>query len=182
MAGSINKELTYAQQLYVSGMSIPEVSDECGIKLSTLRFQLKNLGLLRDRKTAIRLAAKKGKLGSGLRGKNRVFSDSHKAAISKSRQLWADKNAKGVSYKTNGYAEFTRGENKGRSVHVVKMESRLGRPLKQDECVHHIDGNRSNNQENNLALVTKSGHTRLHRFEDGLQGKTRERDQHGRFC
>jgi len=34
-----------------------------------------------------------------------------------------------------------------------------------EEVVHHIDHNRSNNELNNLQLMTRSEHTRLHRLE-----------------
>ena len=48
------------------------------------------------------------------------------------------------------------------------MERRLGRRLRPDEHVYHIDGDRLNNDENNLALVTRSGHARLHRREERI--------------
>lgn len=32
------------------------------------------------------------------------------------------------------------------------MEKKLGRPLKKGEVVHHIDGNKENNNEDNLLL------------------------------
>ena len=46
---------------------------------------------------------------------------------------------------------------------------------------HPIDGDRHNNNLNNLALMTREAHARLHRFEDGLANKQRERDKNGRF-
>jgi len=168
-------------EMYESGMSTTEVARSLGMPISAVRTFLLKRGLLRTRADAIKLAGEKGLLGSGMRGKTRVFSEEHKASMSKSRLDWADKNAVGTSLKKNGYIEYTRGENKGRSVHVVKMEERLGRRIKEDECVHHIDGNRSNNDENNLALMTREAHSRLHRFEDLLAGKFRERDENGRF-
>jgi len=164
---SVNKVDRIAT-LYASGLSIPQVSDAIGLSRSTVRYHLKKVGELRSRSEGVRLAADSGRLGSGFRGKTREFSKSHRKAISRHRQKWGEENAKGVSIKPNGYAEYTRGQNKGRAVHVVIMEERLGRSLRGDECVHHIDGNKTNNDHDNLALVTRSGHTRLHRREQRL--------------
>jgi hypothetical protein len=61
------------------------------------------------------------------------------------------------------------------------MEARIGRRLLPDEVVHHIDGERANNNQNNLALMTRSAHTRLHRFEEAMAGNVRERNKNGRF-
>ena len=59
--------------MYLSGMSIPQISNETGIAMSTLRFRFKKAGILRSRGDAIRIAAAEGRLGSGLRGKKREF-------------------------------------------------------------------------------------------------------------
>jgi hypothetical protein len=107
-------------------------------------------------------------LGSGKRGRRVSFSEEHRANISRSRLKYGEASAAGVSTKPNGYVEYTRGENKGRSVHVVTFERRIGRRLLADEVVHHIDGDRSNNHPDNLALMTRAAHTRLHRREQSL--------------
>lgn len=181
--GSVNKPMDDAVRRYVGGESIPQIADEMGIGRGALRYQLHKMGLLRDRVTGVRMAAEQGRLGSGFRGKKRQFTERHCANISEGRQRWADAgNATGVSLKPSGYIEFTRGPNKGRGVHVVAMENRIGRRLLPDECVHHIDGNKTNNDEDNLALVTRSGHSRLHRFQDKISGNFRERKENGRFC
>jgi hypothetical protein len=61
------------------------------------------------------------------------------------------------------------------------MEQRLGRRLLLDELVHHIDGDRLNNDDSNLELLTRSSHSRLHRLQEIMSGKYRERDVYGRF-
>lgn len=168
-------------KLYTSGLSIPQVREKTGVALSTIRNRLKKAGVLRSRKDGILIASENGRLGSGFRGKERVFSEEHKENISKGRKRWGDKNAKGISLKKNGYVQITTGEDIHRGYHVTVMEKRIGRKLLPDECVHHIDRNRSNNEINNLALLTKSAHARLHRFEDKLEGKERNRDKNGRL-
>jgi hypothetical protein len=46
--------------------------------------------------------------------------------------------------------------------HRFIMEKFIGRFLKKDEVVHHIDGNMENNSIENLLLMTRGEHTRLH--------------------
>ena len=126
------------------------------------------------------MAGKQGK--KTYYGDRKPFSQNTKNKMSDSaKKRWHGK-AKGTSLKPSGYIEYTTGEHKGRSVHVVLIEKRIGRKLKSDEIVHHIDGVKTNNSENNLALMTRSAHTRLHRFEDKISGNHRERDENGRFC
>jgi hypothetical protein len=161
--------LDQAVSRYAAGESIPQIADDLGLGRGMLRYRLYKAGVLRSRSDGVRRAAEEGRLGSGLRGKTREFSKEHCANISRGRMRWADAgNAIGVSLKPNGYVEFTRGPHKGRSVHVVMMEERLGRALREDECVHHIDGDKTNNTDSNLALVTRSGHQRLHRREQRI--------------
>lgn len=179
MAGSVNKVILVAD--YVGGMSLPTVARKHGISPSTARFHVKNAGALRSRAEGVRLAGQDGRLGAGARGKARTFSEDHRRAIQASAAA-RGASALGISVKPSGYVEYTKGPHKGRSVHVVAMEQRIGRRLLRDEVVHHIDGDPANNEPNNLALMTRSGHTRLHRFEDGLAGNIRERDENGRFC
>lgn len=50
--------------------------------------------------------------------------------------------------------------------HVLVMEQKLGRYLKEDEVVHHIDRNRLNNSIENLQLMNKSDHKCMHSRED----------------
>ena len=47
--------------------------------------------------------------------------------------------------------------------HRYVMWQSIGRMFKDDECVHHIDGDRANNNLDNLQLMTNSEHTLLHK-------------------
>lgn len=46
--------------------------------------------------------------------------------------------------------------------HVFIMESLLGRSLDCHEVVHHVDGNKANNDISNLQLMSHGEHTSLH--------------------
>ena len=48
-------------------------------------------------------------------------------------------------------------------LHRVLVENRIGRLLGPDEDVHHRDGNKQNNADENLELLSHSAHARCHR-------------------
>lgn len=51
----------------------------------------------------------------------------------------------------------------GRHTHRIVAEQMLGRPLKKGEVVHHIDGNKRNNDPSNLMVFkTQADHARWH--------------------
>lgn len=156
---SVNKVIV---ALYLSGQSTTQLSVSFGVPVSNIRYALKKAGVLRSRGEAIRLAASCGRLGSGNRGKKRVFSEEWALNISKAKIAAANSTAKGISKKPNGYLDYTRGEHKGRSVHVVVMEQAIGRRLFENECVHHRDENKLNNELSNLELMTRSQHSAHH--------------------
>lgn len=46
--------------------------------------------------------------------------------------------------------------------HRYIMTKKIGRPLKKYEVVHHIDGNKENNDPNNLQLMSMGGRGKFH--------------------
>jgi len=53
----------------------------------------------------------------------------------------------------------------GRHEHRVVAEMMIGRPIRADEVVHHINGDFRDNRPENLRVMTRSEHTRMHSLE-----------------
>ena len=165
--------------MYLAGDSIPVIHEKTNIPLSTLRFRFKKAGILRSRADGVRNAVEQGRL-VGQKGVKRTFTQTWCDNLSKAKLAIGEMTATGIDT-SKVYPRFTRGKYKGKFVHQVVMETWLGRPLVDGEAVHHIDGDKTNNDIDNLALMTLSGHARLHRFEDELAGKQLKRNSKGEF-
>lgn len=174
------KDVDVIIEMYFSQKkSLSDISHETGFAQSAIRRTIIINGYtLRTRVEAINCA--RHKLGVHLKGKKRSFTREHLENMKEAgikRRLGHES----VSLKPSGYIVVNNGCNFGKSAHKVVMEEFLGRSLRANECVHHIDHDKTNNKINNLALLTISGHARLHRFEDELAGYKMERDKKGRL-
>ncbi len=69
----------------------------------------------------------------------------------------------------NGYYRISYGDNQGKYEHRVIYENFINRRLKKKEKIHHVDGNKLNNQINNLFLCeNKKEHSLLHHRADNF--------------
>lgn len=70
------------------------------------------------------------------------------------------------TYTENGYIiEHKRGYNKKGNAkqHRLVIEEHLGRRLFPDEVVHHINGDKTDNRIENLVVMSRKEHSKLHR-------------------
>ena len=51
------------------------------------------------------------------------------------------------------------------------MEEFLKRPIRDDELIHHVNGNKLDNRIENLKLVTRSEHGKIHYNSDVIHKK-----------
>jgi len=68
---------------------------------------------------------------------------------------------KGGHINKHGYV-IIKADGKIRTQHKYILERYLGRNLQPNEVTHHIDGNKTNNNINNLVVMTKKQHDMLH--------------------
>jgi hypothetical protein len=62
-----------------------------------------------------------------------------------------------------------------RPVHILLMEEILGQPLKENEVVHHINGDKRDNRPENLQILDRGEHTALHKRGATVSGESLEK-------
>lgn len=70
---------------------------------------------------------------------------------------------RGYSDMVNGYRSVS-GGGKAEYEHRLIASKMLGRKLESHETVHHFDGNKINNEPENLVVIFRGVHTKLHRY------------------
>jgi hypothetical protein len=170
-------------QKYLSGMSVAQLCEGTDIPRHTLRRRFVDMGIMRGKREGTRMAFETGRMANRRTRKGVPQSDAARARQSETMRRKADRTARGWRITSHGYVEYTRADdpNKGRMAHVVAMEAHIGRRLNRNECVHHIDGNKRNNDLSNLQLMTYAEHAALHRREEMEAGLARARRTNGTF-
>lgn len=143
------------------------VANEMGVAVGTVYNYLQKLGI-ETRKATDYLATEKQreawrKIGQKRKGKK--MSEVAKEKISKAHKQGGigHKKKRGDGYIAIYFPDHPKANKEGYIMeHVLVMEALIGRHLRDNECVHHIDENRQNNKKENLKLMTISEHMSYH--------------------
>ena len=94
----------------------------------------------------------------------KAVSKAKKGKIKEKSSHW--KGGRRIEKNTGYVLIWSSEEQKYLKEHRLIMEQYLGRKLKENEDVHHINRIKSDNRLENLKILTKSEHTQIHEKED----------------
>jgi hypothetical protein len=130
----------YLRNEYSAGKSMNEIGKQLGITSSAVRKYFVKYGIERRKTTDF-------------------FSSDH----TKAPNWKGDRHIQSNGYVSVWCPEHPNVHKDGRIYeHQLVMEEHIGRYLKPGEVVHHIDGDKTNNDISNLMLLTNSDHMKLH--------------------
>lgn len=158
------------------GLTMKEVAETLDISVGAVHKYLKEYGI-QSRTTGEANRGRKvsdaTKEALSKANKGRVASDDTKKKISDARKQSGigHKKVRNDGYVYVYFPDHPRSTEDGYIMeHVLVMECLIGRPLMDDEVVHHINHIRSDNRKENLELMTFTEHARLHMKERNESG------------
>lgn len=164
-----------------NGESLRMISAKIGIERTTLTKKLKQAGIKTPTKEeSAKLTWKNHK--HPLAGRNGKSSPSYGRKMSpetreKMKDIWAKVALQKRKYRkqhTHGYILVYAPDNPAADhtgyvlEHRLVMENHIGRCLIPNEIVHHLNGDKTDNRVENLKLVTRSEHAKIHKKLGGF--------------
>lgn len=163
---SVSRDELY--KLYVSDRkTMKAISDELGIAVGKIHRLIHEYDIPARKHTDYEPTDKQRqawvKIGRSQKGKH--LSQETRRKISESRQMHTYGHFKDRSdgYRALYYPDYPRSTKDGYVMeHIYIMEQHIGRPLADDECVHHINFIKNDNRLENLKLMKIHDHMSYH--------------------
>lgn len=136
--------------------TIAEIAEHFGVSLSCVRRWMDNLGIPRRSQRAAQQVAtqRHGHPAPKMAGLSGPDNPNWKGGFVRHAKGYILRYAPWHPDQVNGYV----------FEHRLVAEQTVGRRLNPWEDVHHIDGDKANNDPGNLQVISHSDHTRLHQY------------------
>ena len=178
---------------YKSGLTSYEVADKFGISQPTVIYRLRSAGVPRRNRweqyasgtPEEAIALYQSGVGVPTIAKrlgvtnHAIYVRLQRAGIARRQHVYPVRNGaantawKGGRHLSRGYVMILVGPKQYRQEHRVVVEASIGRPLKDHEIVHHLNGVRTDNRIENLVITTRPQHE-SNTFVRCLQRRIRE--------
>ena len=159
------------ERLYIQdGMRQREIAEMYGCTVSAVSMRMKKAGIecrkVHDYPTTENPRAAWVEIGKRRKGFKMPEETKKKLSDAKKTHKMGAKIIRCDGYVSIYYPDYQSSTKDGRVLeHIYVMEKEIGRRLKPEECVHHINHDKTDNRIENLRLMTRSEHTRLHNIE-----------------
>lgn len=163
---SVSREKLH--KLYaIDGKTMKAISEELGIAVGKIHRLIHEYEIPVKKASDYEITEKQREAGrrAGSCKKGKTLSKEQRLKISESKKIHKPGHIKHRSdgYRSLYYPDYPSSNNAGYVMeHVYIMEQHIGRQLRDNECVHHINFNRADNRIENLKLMTKSEHMSYH--------------------
>ena len=163
-----------AESMYLQDkLPMYKIAEKLGIAVGTVYNHLKKVGIT-SRRTGdcnrgrpmpehVRIAVSKAN-----KGRKKSEATKQKLSAAKKKNFDGLVKAGHKQRRTDGYIsryapEHPQATKNGYVMeHIIVMQKAIGKPIKEDEVVHHINHNRSDNRIENLKLMKKHDHMQMH--------------------
>ena len=161
------------RKLYIDERkTMREIGDALGVDAAAIYYRLKKFRIpTRDRydhPASDKVRDNARRVGHGRKGAKQTDEAKRKISESKLGKLSNPSKHGGHTKNRSGYVYVYKPTHPHCSSdgyvmeHRLVMENSIGRYLKKDEAVHHINRDRKDNSLENLQLMTRSEHAKLH--------------------
>lgn len=153
-------------KLYGLGESPSDLAEKYPYKRGAIKELMRRRGVVRSQSEASKLAVKKGKKDKAIKILTKLARTTYrfhpkKSNFGKDNGNYLDVGSI-VGVHKNKYRKIKLKDHSWKYYHIHLIEKKLGRRLKKNEVVHHIDFDGTNNNLNNLIVLDKKEHMHLH--------------------